>query len=178
MVKKLKESELNPRYSYWTVTIIYSLEDGSPDEILGTDIKEVFDTDLPYDKRYYKGKYYFEEKSFETEEEARKFKNLADRSEPIRFSNYKLTDTFGESKRSKKKRGIKEASYTGRFKYTSVADVAIDIKNRIKAAYDLLDSGTEGLTEEDNKYIQRSIDLLTSAYNDCLDLCAELENYS
>lgn len=30
MVKKLKESELNPRYSYWTVTITYSLEDGSP----------------------------------------------------------------------------------------------------------------------------------------------------
>lgn len=72
----------------------------------------------------------------------------------------------------------KEASYTGRFKYTSVSDVAIDIKNRIKAAYDLLDSGTEGLTETDNEYIHRSIDLLTSAYNDCLDLCAELENYS
>lgn len=84
------------------------------------------------------------------------------------------------SKRNKfsrdKKRNIKESS--GRFQYESVADVAIDIKNRIKAAYDLLDSGTEGLTEEDNKYIQRSIDLLTSAYNDCLDLCSELENYS
>lgn len=46
--------------------------------IIGTTLETVFDYAMPYDKTWFRGKYEFKEKSFESEAEAREFKHLYD----------------------------------------------------------------------------------------------------
>lgn len=75
MVRLIKESEINPKNSYFTVIAMYYADDGAPSYLKGVVVHEVFDTGLPYDKQYYKGDTFFSEKSFYDEDEAYAYKN-------------------------------------------------------------------------------------------------------
>ena len=86
------------------------------------------------------------------------------------------SDPYSDSS-YKKESLTKESANTPRFEYGSVADVALDVLEKIQRACDLLED-TEGFTETDSEYIHRAFDLLEIAYRDQKDLCDELENYA
>lgn len=72
--------------SYWKVWMSYATEDGSPVELQGTAIEEVFDSAMPYDKKYYRGRTYFTEKFFDNEADARAYKAKFDRYIGVNFA--------------------------------------------------------------------------------------------
>lgn len=79
--------------SYWKVWMSYATEDGSPAELKGTAIEEVFDRAMPYDKEYYRGRTYFTEKFFDNEADARAYKAKFDRYIGVNFAEIESSRT-------------------------------------------------------------------------------------
>lgn len=81
-IKSLKESELNPTDTYWTVTVVAKEKDGVPAIISGTSLVKsigVHNT-TPYDKSYSRGGYYFFEKSFDNVRDAENYQKMYDKA--------------------------------------------------------------------------------------------------
>ena len=120
MIRRIKESFDNESY---IVRVTFKCVDGEPDVVSGTDLETRYDN--PYDKRYYRGNYYFVEKTFDDIEDAKAYQRMYDRYVGKSFDYL----TFGESvKRSDRRRSnrMNEAqSYSGGFTVQDVANVAV-----------------------------------------------------
>ena len=74
MIRRIKESFDNESY---IVRVAFKCVDGEPDVVSGTDLETSYDN--PYDKRYYRGNYYFVEKTFDDIEDAKAYQRMYDR---------------------------------------------------------------------------------------------------
>lgn len=141
MVRLIKESEINPRHSYFTVIAMYYADDGAPSYLKGVVVHEVFDTELPYDKQYYRGDTFFSEKSFYDEDEAYAYKNkLVKYGTPV-------SESVKRNKRVKEDFTVTDADY-GRDIAEEVANIMQDMDWR-----DSLDGNYETYDEEWDAYV-------------------------
>ena len=110
-IKSLKESELNPTNSYWTVTVVAKEKDGVPAIISGTSLVRAEDTTVPHDKSYTRGGYYFFEKSFDNVRDAENYQKMYDKAVGLDISIITSNTKTNESiKRSRiKSQRIRES---------------------------------------------------------------------
>ena len=157
MVRLIKESEINPRHSYFTVIAMYYADDGAPSYLKGVVVHEVFDTGLPYDKQYYRGDTFFSEKSFYDEDEAYAYKNKL-----IKYGT-PVSESTKRNKRVKEDFTVTDADY-GRDIAEEVANVMQDMDWQ-----DSLDDSYDNPDEAWDAYVDQVLSQLESDPQEVID---------
>jgi hypothetical protein len=148
-IKSLKESELNPTNTYWTVTVVAKEKDGVPAIISGTSLFRTEDTTKPYDKSYSRGGYYFFEKSFDNVRDAENYQKMYDKAVGV--------DVSALTSYAKTNESIKR-SETGNHKIKESIDTELDDVYKILREYEgAWEIPTTGWTGDCELY-QRDLD--------------------